>query len=175
MHRHRAGGREITIPAIPIDYVQLNDRDDQLQAMTGAPILVGKCDRDRWIGAAMVSTKGADEYAIAELKNDVSWQWLRRGSREVGQRAGCPSPEGVNSDSIEVVRCDCQDRGECPVRLAKERLGKEHWEGCERWCQDEFGLSRRAFRTGVHRRTSVLALTCEVLCCDGEQMLERSR
>ena len=32
---------------------------------------LGKCDRDRWIGAAIVPTKGADEYAVAELKNDV--------------------------------------------------------------------------------------------------------
>ena len=32
---------------------------------------VGQCDRDRWIGAAVVPTKGADEYAVAELKNDA--------------------------------------------------------------------------------------------------------
>ena len=30
-----------------------------------------KCNRDRWIGAAIVPTKGADEYAVAELKKDV--------------------------------------------------------------------------------------------------------
>ena len=34
--------------------------------------MVCKCDRDRWIGAAIVPTKCANEYAIAELKNDVS-------------------------------------------------------------------------------------------------------
>ena len=28
--------------------------------------------RDRWIGAAIVPTKVADEYAVAELKNDVT-------------------------------------------------------------------------------------------------------
>ena len=33
--------------------------------------MVSKCNRDRWIGAATVPTKGADEYAVAELKNDV--------------------------------------------------------------------------------------------------------
>ena len=32
---------------------------------------MSKCNRDRWIGAAIVPTKGADEYAVAELKNDV--------------------------------------------------------------------------------------------------------
>ena len=40
--------------------------------MAGDPILVSKCDRDRWIGAAIAPTKGADEYAVAELKNDVT-------------------------------------------------------------------------------------------------------
>ena len=33
--------------------------------------MVSKCNRDRWIGAAIVPTKGADEFAVAELKNDV--------------------------------------------------------------------------------------------------------
>ena len=70
MHQHRTGGRETAIPAIAIDYGYLNDRDDQMRE-AGAPILVGKCDRDRWIGAAIVPTKGADVYAVAELENDV--------------------------------------------------------------------------------------------------------
>ena len=71
MHQHRAGGREITIPAIATDYGYLNERDDLLQEAEGAPILVSKCNRDRWIGAAIVPTKGADEYAVAEIMNDV--------------------------------------------------------------------------------------------------------
>ena len=71
MHQHRAGGKETTIPAIAIDYGYLNERDDLLQEAAGAPILVSKCNRDRWIGAAIVPSKGADEYAVAELKNDV--------------------------------------------------------------------------------------------------------
>ena len=66
----RAGGRETAIPAIATDYGYLNDRDNQMRE-AGAPILVSKCDRDRWIGAAIVPTKGADENAVAELKNDV--------------------------------------------------------------------------------------------------------
>ena len=79
-HQHRAGGIETAIPAIAIDYGYLNERDDQLPGTAGAPILVSKCDRDRWIGAAIVPTKGADEYAIAELKNDVSVVALQRFS-----------------------------------------------------------------------------------------------
>ena len=70
MRQHRAGGRETAIPAI-----YLNDRDDQLQETTRAPIWASECDRDRWTGAAIVPTKGANQYAIAELKN-----WLCRGS-----------------------------------------------------------------------------------------------
>ena len=60
MHQHRAGGRETTILAIAIDYGHLNERDDKMRKTAGAPILVRKCDRDRWIGAAIVPTKGAD-------------------------------------------------------------------------------------------------------------------
>ena len=70
MHQHRAGGSETAIPAIAIDCGQMNERDDQLQETAGAPIQVSKYDRDRWIGAAIVPTKGADECAVAALKND---------------------------------------------------------------------------------------------------------
>ena len=49
-----AGGRGTTIPAIAIDYGYLNERDDLLQEAAGA--------RHRHC---------ADEYAVAELKNDV--------------------------------------------------------------------------------------------------------
>ena len=68
-HQHRAGG-ETTIPAVAIDHGYLNERDDLLQEAAGAPILVSKCNPDRWNGAAIVPTKGADKYAVAELKND---------------------------------------------------------------------------------------------------------
>ena len=71
MNQHRAGGRETTIAAIAIDHGFLNERNDQLQWTAGAPIWVSKCDRDRLIGTAIVPTKGADEYAVAELKKDV--------------------------------------------------------------------------------------------------------
>ena len=87
----------------------MNERDDLLQEAAGAPTLVTKCNRDRRIGAATVPTKGADEYAVAEFKNDVIWQWLHRNSHQVGQWAGDFGSEGVSSDSVEIGRCECQD------------------------------------------------------------------
>ena len=114
MHQHRADGRETTIPAIAIDYGYLNERGDLLQEAAGAPILVSECYRDRWIGAPIVPTKGADEYAVAELKNDV----IGSGFTEVGQRAGNLGSEGVSSDSVEIGRRECQGLRECTVRFA---------------------------------------------------------
>ena len=52
------------------EYINIVAEETCLQE-AAPPILVGKCNRDRWIGAAIVPTKGADEYAFAELKNDV--------------------------------------------------------------------------------------------------------
>ena len=57
MHQHRASGRVTTIPGIAIDSGYLNERDDLLQEAAGAPILVSKCNRDRWIGAAIVANE----------------------------------------------------------------------------------------------------------------------
>ena len=107
MHQHRAGGRETTILAIAID-CYLNEREDPLQE-AGHPILVSKCDRDRWIGAAIVPKKGADEYAVADLKNDVTCSGFTEVLVRSGQRAGDFGSEGVSSDSVEIGRCECQD------------------------------------------------------------------
>ena len=71
MRPNAPASRETAIPPIAISCGHLNDRDGQLQETTGAPVLVSKCDRDRRIGAAIVTTKGANECAIAELKNNV--------------------------------------------------------------------------------------------------------
>ena len=122
MYQHRAGGRETAIPAIAIDYGYLNERDDQLRETAGAPILVSSNVRNRWIGAATVPTKGADEYAVAELKNDVILQWLCRGSRQVGQRAGNLGSEGTSSDSVEIGGSQCQGwkRVHCTIRKATD-------------------------------------------------------
>ena len=93
--------QETTIPAIAIDYGFLNERDDLVQEAE-APILVSKCNRDRWIGAAIVPTKGADEYAVAELRNHV----IGSGFTEVLVRSdnepAILALEGVSSDSVEI-------------------------------------------------------------------------
>ena len=69
---------------------------------------MSKCNRDRWIGAAIVATKGADEYAVAELKSDVicsgSTEVLVRSDNETGNLGS----EGVSNDSVEIGKCECQ-------------------------------------------------------------------
>ena len=109
MHQHRAGGRETTIPAVAIDYGYLSERYDLLQEAAGAPILVSKCNRDRWIGAAIVPTKGADEYADAELKNDVMCSGFTEVLVRTYNEPAVFGTEGVSSDSVEIGRCECQD------------------------------------------------------------------
>ena len=42
----------------------MNDRDDQLQETPGAPSLISKSNRDRWIGAAIVSKRGPTEVLV---------------------------------------------------------------------------------------------------------------
>ena len=64
MHQHRACERETTIQAIAIHYGYLNERDDLLHEAAGAPIFVSKCNRDRWIGAAIVMCSGFTEVLI---------------------------------------------------------------------------------------------------------------
>ena len=65
--------KKLVAPTAPTaaDREEHTARHDPLQEAAGAPIWVSKCNRDRWIGAAIVPTKGADEYAVAKLKNDV--------------------------------------------------------------------------------------------------------
>ena len=131
MHQHRAVGRETTIPAIAIDYGYLNERDHLLQEAAGAPILVSNCNRDLWVGAATVPTKGADEYAVAELKNDVASQrfssgkttsrrfWLRRKSTATALKLA-----SVNVKIEENALCDSQSNGlaESAVKDVKDAV-----------------------------------------------------
>ena len=175
MHQHRAGGRETAIRAIATDCGYLNERDGLLQETAEAPILVSKCDRDRWTGAAIVPTRGADEYAIAELKNDVICSGFTEVLVKSNNEPAILALMESTATALKVGRCDCHNRGECLVRLAEQRVGRERCGGCERCCANKFGLSRQALRTGVPRRTSSPALACKIPCCDGEQMQERSR
>ena len=163
MHQHPARRRGTSILAIAIDCVYLNDRDEQLQETAGAPIRVSKCDPGRWIGAAIVPTKSANVCGSADLKNDVSGSRFCRGFRQVGRQASCPRPGGVNSGNIQVSRCDPQDRGECLVRLAKQRVGRERYEGFERCCANGYWLVSCGPSDRVRRRTSSLDLACAVL------------
>ena len=87
----------------------LNERDDLLQEAAGAPILVSKCNRDHWIGAASVPTKGADEYAVPELKNDVICSGFTEVIIRSDNEPAIFGTEGVSSDSVEIGRCECQD------------------------------------------------------------------
>ena len=123
MHQHRAGGRETTIPAIAIDYGHLNERDDLLQEATGAPILVSKCNCDRWLGAAIVPTKGADEYAVAEPKNDV----ICSGFAEVLVAVTALKLAGVTVKAEERALCDSQSNGlaESAVKDVKDAVKKK--------------------------------------------------
>ena len=142
MHQHRAGGRETAIPAIAIEYVYLNDRDGQLQETTGAPIWVSKCDRDRWFGAAIVPTKGANGCAIAELKNDVSGSglavFLVRWDNEPAVAALKESTAtalklaGVTVETEESALYDSQSNGvaESAVKDLVWRFGQEDVQSC---------------------------------------------
>ena len=133
MHQHRAGGRGTTIPAITIDYGYLNERDDLLQE-AGSPILVSKCNRDRCIGAAIVPTKGADECAVAELKNNVICsgftEVLIRSDNEPAvlalKESAAPALKlaGVSVKAEESALCDSQSSGlaESAVKDVKDSV-----------------------------------------------------
>ena len=100
----------------------------------GAPILVSKCDLDRWIGAAIVPTKGADEYAVAELENDVMCsgftEVLIRSDNEPSNLALKASTatalklEGVTIKAEESALYDSQSNGlaESAVKDAKDAV-----------------------------------------------------
>ena len=72
---------------------------------------------------------------------------------------------GVTVKTVESALYDSQRNG-----LA-ESTGKDVKDGVG----TNLACLVRPFWRGVHRRTSFHAFACEVLCCDGEQMLERSR
>ena len=152
-HQHRAGGRDTTIPAIAIDNSYLNERDDLLQEAAGAPIWVSKCNRDRWIGAAIVPTKGADEHAVAELKNDVICSGFTedfvRSDNEPAilalkeSAATALKLTGMSVKMEESALYDSQSNGlaESAVKDVKDAV------------RTTIGLSRQTFWTRVSRET----------------------
>ena len=69
---------------------------------------MSKCNRVRWIGAVIVPTKGADEYAVAELKNDVICSGFTEVLVRSDNEPGILALEGVGCDSVVIGRCECQ-------------------------------------------------------------------
>ena len=150
----------------------VNERDDLLQEAAGATILVSKCNR--WIGAAIVPTKGADEYAVAELKNDVVGsgftEALIRSDNEPAilvvkeSAATALRLASVNVKTEESALYDSQSNGlaASAVKDAKDAV--------------RTNLARLVRRFGrVFRRTPSPDLACEALRGDGEQVQKRSR
>ena len=125
--------------------------------------MVSKCNRDRWIGAAIVPTKGADEYAVGELICSDFTEVLVRSDNEPGILALEESAvtalklAGVNVKAEESAPYDPQSNG-----LAEKRCIR-----CERCRENESGLCRQTLWTGVPRRTPSPDLACEVLRGDG--------
>ena len=154
---HRAGGTETTIPAIATDCGYSNERDDQLQETSGAPILEGKCDRDRWIGHAVAEHKkgvsgGGFAEVLARSDNEPAILALKESTATALKLSGVT----VKTEALY----DSQSNGLKDVKGA---------------VRTKFGLPCLALRTGVPSGTSGLALACEVLHCGGEQTQDRSR
>ena len=84
---------------------------------------MSKCNRDRWIGAAIVPTKGADEHAVAGLKNDVICsgftEVLGRSDNELGILVLRESAV----TALKLAGVNVKVEGERTVRLAKQRTG----------------------------------------------------
>ena len=53
-------------------------------------------------------TKGADEYAVAQLKNDVICSDFTEVLVRSDNEPGILTTEGVSSDSVDIGRCGCQ-------------------------------------------------------------------
>ena len=70
-HLQADGDAKQLIPVCGVDYGYLNDRTEDGQELPTAPILCSRCTGDRWLGGALVPSKGVDEYAVGELKNDI--------------------------------------------------------------------------------------------------------
>ena len=119
---------------IATDYSYISERDELLQEAAGAPILVSMCNRDRWTGAAIVPTKGADGHAVAELKNVVIGSGftdvLIRSDNEPAilalkeSAATALKLAGVNAKTEESALYDSQSNGlaERAVKDAKDAV-----------------------------------------------------
>ena len=136
-------------PAIAVDYGYLHERDDLLQEAAGAPILVSKCNRDRWIGADHCANKGCRRgVRLPEIENGEISSGLHRGS-----------PPGR---TLYVSQ--------------KQRVSRGCCEGCERCRENELGLaSSDALDREFQGRHPVLPWLVKHSVADGEQVQKRSR
>ena len=138
-----------------------------------------------------VPTKGADEYAIAELENDVSGigfaEVLVRSDNDPAilalkdSTATALKLAGVIVNIQESALYESQSNGlaESALKDVKDAV-RPNLAGLVKHFGQKFAaghpvLPRQALRTEVRSRTSSLALACEILCCNAEQMQERSR
>ena len=158
------GGRETTIPAIAIDHGYLNERDDLLQEAAEAPILISKCNRDRW--RSHCTNKGCRR-VCGLLNSRTMWlavasQRSSTGRTMSGQflamkesAATALKLAGVNVKTEESALYDSQSNG-----LA---------ESAEKDAKDAGLVSSDALDKSF-REDAVLA--CEVLRGDGAQAAE---
>ena len=96
-----------------------------------------------------MQTKGADEYAVAELKNDVIRSRFTKVFVTSVNKPGILALKesavtalklaGVNVKAEERALYDSQSNG-----LAESAVA-----GCERCCENESGLSRQTLWTGI--------------------------
>ena len=166
------GGTSILAIAIYNGY--LNDRDEQMQETAGAPIRVSKCDPGRWIGAAIVPTKSANECASADLKTDVSGTRFAEVVVKSENKpavldlaestAGTFKLAGVTLKTEESALCESPSKGlaESAMKDSKDAV------------RTGIGLSRAAFRTEFAGGHPVFPRHVQFLA-DGEKMQERSR
>ena len=90
-----------------------------------------KCDRDRLIGAAIVLTKGADEYAVAELKNDEMCNGFTEVLVRCDNESSILALKEYTATTLKLAGVTIKAEKCVFVRLTKQRAGRERCEGCE--------------------------------------------
>ena len=98
-------------------------------------------------------TKGANEFEIAELQNDVA----RFSVRFDNEPAVLVLKESA-ATALKLAGVTAKTEVSALHDLAKQRVGSERCTGRERCCADDFSLSRLALWEGVRRMTPGLAL-----------------
>ena len=111
--------------------------DDEIKV--GAVLLMRVDKRKKWtdfrdevaaisraIAVAQSQLTPMDIGAVGKVKSGTGGKGSRgAGKRNSSTQQACSrcGNTGVNSDSVEIGRCECQDGRECTVRFAKQRTG----------------------------------------------------